>query len=275
MNRLEALEKIATQARQGELVFPSSVAVSLKIRKLLNDPDSHLAATTDLVKIEPLLSARVVAISNSVAFRRSDNDITDVATAVARIGLRSVQTLVNALIVRQLAGASKDPRVQALVNQLWEHTAHVASLARMLARRVTKVDPETALFTGLIHDAGNFYLLSRAAEFPALLDTDRAEGEEALEIEVHRQVAGTLDVPATVIEALEEVWQGYVTSPPVTLADTVALAKELAPVGSPMVRLASGRELASIDLAIGEEHLTDILQASSEEVDSLTRALTF
>jgi HD-like signal output (HDOD) protein len=275
MNRLESLERIATQMQHGEIIFPSSVAITLKIRRLLNDPDGHLAATTDLVTIEPLLSARVVAIANSVAYRRSEDDITNVATAVARVGLRSVQTLVNALIVRQLAGTPKDARTQALLSRLWEHTAHVASLARMLARRVTHVDPETALFTGLIHDAGSFYLLSRVAEFPALLDTDRAEGEESLEIEVHRQVARTLDVPSPVVEALEVVWQGYVSSPPVTLADTVALAKELAPVGSPMVRLASGQEFASIDIAIGEEHLTDILRASSEEVDSLTRALTF
>jgi len=275
MNRFEALEKIAAQAQQGEIVFPSSVAITLKIRRLLNDPDSHLAATTDLVKIEPLLSARVVAMANSVAYRRSDDDITDVATAVARVGLRSVLTMVHALIVRQLAGGTKDARIQALMGRLWEHTAHVASLSRMLARRVTHVDPETALFTGLIHDAGSFYLLSRASEFPALLDTERAEGEEELEIEVRRRVARMLDVPATVMEALEEVWQGYVSSPPVTLGDTVALAKELAPVESPMVRLASGQEFASIDIVIGEEHLTDILQASAEEVDSLTRALSF
>jgi HD-like signal output (HDOD) protein len=275
MNRLEALEKIATQVQRGEIIFSSSMAITLKIRKLLNDPDGHLAATTDLVTIEPLLSARVVAIANSVAYRRSDDAITDVATAVARVGLRSVQTMVQALIVRQLAGASKDARTQALLGRLWEHTAHVASLARMLAKRVTHVDPETALFTGLIHDAGSFYLLSRVTEFPALLDTDRAEGEEAFEIEVHRQVARTLDVPAPVVEALEVVWQGYVASPPVTLGDTVTLAKELVPVASPMVRLASGQEFAPIDIAIGDEHLTDILLASSEEVDSLTRALTF
>jgi HD-like signal output (HDOD) protein len=275
MTRLEALEKIAAQVQQGEVVFPSSMAITLKIRRLLNDPDGHLAATTDLVTIEPLLSARVVAMANSAAYRRSDTAITDVATAVARIGLRSVQTLVHALIVRQLAGAPKDPRAQALLRQLWEHTANVASLARMLARRVTHVDPETALFTGLIHDVGSFYLLSRAAEFPALLDADRADGEEALEIEVHRRVVRTLDVPAPVVEALEVVWQGYVSSPPVTLADTVALAKELAPVASPMERLGGNAEFASIDMVVGEETLTDILRASSDEVDSISRALLF
>lgn len=275
MTRLEALQKIAAQVQQGEIVFPTSVAIALKIRKLLDDPDVHLAATTDLVMIEPLLSARVVAMANSVAYRRSEDDITDVATAVARIGLRSVRTLVQALILRQLAGAPKDARTQTLVKQLWEHTAHVAALSRMLAKRVTHVDAETALFTGLIHDAGSFYLLSRAAEFPALLETERAEGEEDLELVMHRRVAQTLNVPEPVVEALEVVWQGYVSSPPVTLGDTVALAKELAPVASPMVRLSSGEEIASIDITIGDEHLTDILEAASDEVDSLTRALTF
>jgi HD-like signal output (HDOD) protein len=275
MKRIEALEQVAAQVQQGEIVFPTSVAIALKIRKLLDDPDIHLAATTDMVQIEPLLSARVVAMANSVAYRRSEDDITDVATAVARIGLRSVRTLVQALILRQLAGSPKDARAQALVTQLWQHTANVASLARMLARRVTHVDAETALFTGLIHDAGSFYLLSRAPEFPALLDTERTEGEEALELEVHRRVAQTLNVPAAVVEALEVVWQGYVASPPVTIGDTVALARELAPVTSPMVRLASGREIASIDVTVGEEHLTDILRAASEEVESLSRALAF
>jgi HD-like signal output (HDOD) protein len=275
MNRLSALEKIVTQVQHGEIIFPSSVAITLKIRKLLNDPDSHLAATTDLVTIEPLLAARVVAVANSVAYRRSETDITDVATAVARVGLGSVLTLVNALIVRQLAGAPKDAATRTLLARLWEHTAHVAALARMLARRVTHVDPETALFTGLIHDVGSFYLLSRAAEFPALLDSGRAEGEEALEIEVHRRVLRTLDVPALAAEALEQVWQGYVASPPVTLADTVALAKELAPVASPLVRLASGQEIAPIDFTFGDELLSDVLRASSEEVRSLTHALTF
>ena len=275
MNRYQALEKIVGDLQQGEVIFPASVGISLKIRRLLDDPDGHLAATTDLVKIEPLLAARVVALANSVAYRRSGDEITDVATAVARVGLRSVQTLVNALIVRQLAGAPKDDRSRALLVHLWEHTAHVAALARLLARKVTHVDAETALFTGLIHDAGNFYLLSRSAEFPALLDAERAEGEEALEIAVHRKVARSLGLPSTVLEALETIWQGYVSSPPETLADTVALAKELAPVASPVVRLANGREIASIDITVGDEHLTDILQSAQEEVHSLTRALLF
>lgn len=273
MNRLEALKQIAVQVQHGEIVFPSSVAISIKLRRLIDDPDIHLAATTELVKIEPLLSARVVALANSAAYRRSGNDITDVDTAVARIGLRSVRTMVQALIVRQLAGAPKDARTQALASRLWEHTAHVASLARMLARRVTHLDPETALFTGLVHDAGSFYLLSRVAEFASLLDTDHTPDEERLVLEVRQRVAQALDLPAPVIEALGVVWQGRVANPPVTLGDTVALAKQLAPVTSPLAAPALAPETAATDIAVGAERICDILRDSSEEVDSLTRTL--
>ena len=273
MNRLEALRQIAAQLQHADIVFPTSAAVSLRIRDALDDPDVHLGAATSLIKAEPLLSARLVAMANSASYRRSDDDVTDVATAVSRIGLRTVRTMAQALIVRQLAGAPKSAQASALATRLWEHTAHVASLSRMLARRVTRVDAETALFTGLVHDAGNFYLLSRTAEFPALLEADCSEEAEAFEVEVHRGVARTLALPEPVSEALEVVWSGYVASPATSLGDTVALAKELAPVATPMIRAAAGRGIAPIDRIVGEEQLSDILRAAAKEVDSLTRAL--
>jgi HD-like signal output (HDOD) protein len=275
MNRLEALQLVALQAQRGEIVFPTSLALSSRIRVALDDPDIHLAAAARLIQSEPLLAARCVALSNSVAYQRNGDAITDVASAVARIGLRTVRSMAQALIVRQIAGAPRSDRNGELVARLWEHTAHVASLSRLIARHVTHLDPETALFAGLVHDVGSFYLLSRCDELPALLDAERGEAEEAIEIDVHRRVAATLDLPAPIVEALEIVWQGYVASPPLTLGDTVALAKELAPVASPLVRLADAREIAPIDMLVGEEHLSGILLESAGEIDSLTRALTF
>ncbi len=277
MNRLQALEVIAAQARRGELVFPTSLALATRIRTALDDPDIHLAGAAKLIQAEPLLAARCVAMANSAAYRRSGSAITDVGSAVSRLGLQSMRSLAQALIVRQIAGAPTDPGLQKVVAHLWEHTAHVASLSRLIARRITHLDGETALFAGLVHEAGNFYLLSRAAEFPSLLDDDREteEGEEDLEIEVNRAVSVTLALPEPILEALEVVWSGYVASPPVTLGDTVALAKELAPVESPFVRLADSTTIAPIDMEVGDEMLTGILQESAEEVDTLTQALTF
>jgi HD-like signal output (HDOD) protein len=273
MKRLDALRELAAEAQRGELVFATSVTAASRIRKALDDPDIHVGAAARLVQSEPLLAARCVALANSAAYRRSGPEVTDVGNAVGRLGLRTVSTLAEALIVRQLAGSPKDPAQQAVISRLWEHTAHVASLARLIAQRVTHLDPETALFAGLVHEVGNFYLLSRVAQYPALVDKEHEPEEEDYEIAVNRAVVATLALPEPIVEALEVVWTGYVASPAVSLGDTVALAKALAPIESPFASWQNSRRIAPLDMMIGEERLTQILQESKEELGSLTRAL--
>ena len=273
MSRLRALETIAAQATRGELVFPTSVAVATRIKQALEDPELHLATAVPMIRAEPLLASRCVALANSTAFRRSGQPITDIATAVSRIGIATVRILAHGLIVRQLAGMPTDKERQEMVARLWEHTAHVASLARLLAARVTQTNPNMALFTALVHEVGNFYLISRSTELPQLLDTERLDEEEEFEVAVNRAVAASLSLPAPIVEALEVVWRGYLESPPSSLGDTVMLAKVLAPIKTPFVQLQDSRLIAPIDIEVGDEHLTDILAESSEEVESLTRAL--
>ena len=279
MEKRTAFTAIAADVAQGELAFPTSAQVAMRVRRALEDPDCHMETAARLVQAEPLLSARVVAIANSVVFNRSGREITDVRSAVVRLGFRTVRALATALVTRQLAGGSAGQGEQDLAAQLWQHTAHVASLAHVIARRITRLDPETALFAGIIHEVGGFYMLSRAKDFPGLLDGELTDWIEAGEVEVGRAVLGVLAVPQPVMAAIETFWDGFLAMPPVTLADTLLLAEELAPVGSPLHKL-GGRErgegmTASLDMALGKETLTSILDESAEEVESLTGALQF
>ena len=279
MDKRDAFKAIAADVAKGELAFPTSAQIALRVRRALDDPECHIDAAARLVQAEPLLATRVVAIANSVVFNRSGREITDVRTAVARLGFRTVRALATALVTRQLAGAPAAESSQALAAQLWQHTAHVASLAHVIARRVTRQDPETALFVGIIHEVGGFYMLSRAEDFPGLLDGEPTEWIEGGEVDVGRAVLGVLSVPAPAMAAVEAYWDGFLAMPPVTLADTLLLAEELSPVASPLHRL-GGREhgagmTATIDMAIGAETLTSILEESAEEVASLTGALQF
>lgn len=184
-----------------------------------------------------------------------------------------------ALVTRQMAGKSKNPELQELVNKLWEHSAHVASLAHAIARHVTHQDPETALFAGIIHEIGGFYMLSRVEEFPGLLEGDFTEWLDGGEVKVSRAVLGKLKVPASVTAVIETYWDGFLAMPPVTLADTLLLAERLSPVPSPLHRLdnktSEVKMDASIEMVIGEETLSLILKESAEEIASLTKALQF
>lgn len=251
----------------------------MKVQQALDDPDCHMDTAVKLVQAEPLLSARVVSVANSAAFNRARREITDVRTSVLRLGLLTVRLLATALVARQMAGEPATQSDQNLAAQLWEHTAHVASISRVIAQRVTNVDPETAMFAGIVHEIGGFYLLSRVQDFPGLLDDDYKDWIEVGEAEVGRAVLKVLAVPGPVVEAVEEYWFGYLEMPPRTLGDTLLLGDKLAPVSSPLHELGS-RETrddikAIVELAIEDETLTGILEESSEEIKSLTAALRF
>jgi HD-like signal output (HDOD) protein len=220
-----------------------------------------------------------VAVANSVIYNRSGRSIDDPKSAVSRIGFNTLRVLAAAVVVRQMEGMARTPAHRELAVRLWEHTAHVAALSQVIARRVTHVNPDTAFFAGIIHEVGGFYLISRAADFPGLLEAEHGSllaWDEGGAAEVGRAVLTRLGAPAAVLEAIEGMWQGYLAMPPQSLADTLLLADQLAPVESPLSQLAgSGREgiEANIDVVLDDQTLSSILEESAAEVESLINAL--
>lgn len=276
MERLEAFKMIAQQAANGELSFPANVNAALKLQESLDDPECHIESAARMVMAEPLLSARTVALANSAAFNRSGNEIANVRAAVMRLGFKTLKSMVASVIVRQLGSQTTDPALRAKAAKLWEHTAHVAALAQVLARKVTKVDVETAMFAAIVHEVGGFYLLSRAEEFPGLLDDNTEDWIEYGEKLIGRGVLRQLGVPDLVLQAVEGMWHGGGPFPPRSLGATLLLANDLAPVASPLQspETARARQAAAmIDFGIGGSTLHTILGESTEEIESLAQAL--
>jgi len=276
MDRLDAMKSIAAEAQRGDINFPTNVAATLKLQHALADPACHVDAAARLVQNEPLLAARTVAIANSAAYNRSGNDVTNVKAAVQRIGFRTLGALAASVIVRQLGSQITDPVLKRKADQLWQHSAHVAALALVIARRVSHVDPETAMFAGIVHQVGGFYLLSRAHEFPGLLDDGAEEWLEHGEVTIGRSVLRRLDMPKPVMQAIEALWTGMRALPPETLGDTLILASDLTTVESPLERQAGASGLqsaATIDFTVGEGTLAAVLAESAAEIASITAAL--
>lgn len=272
MDRIDALKAIADQARHGELAFPTSVDATLKLQRALLDPDCHLEAAAKLVQAEPVLAARTVAIANSAAYNHSGHDVTNVNAAVQRVGFRTLGALASSVIVRQLAGELTDPQLRAKADQLWQHSAHVAALAQVLARRVSRVDSDTALFAGIVHEVGGFYLLSRADEFPGLLDEDPENWAELCEDVVSREVLRKLAVPEPVAEAIVELRGAWLGMPPETLRDTLLLANQYSPVASPLGTPPPPppeHAESALDFVLDEDTLRDIQREAAETFISM------
>jgi len=274
----ERYRKLAATAAQGELVFSSSAELGLRIKNALDDPDGTVDQVAKLIQAEPLLSARVVAVANSVAYNRTGREIADVRQAVSRLGFSTLRSLTMSMLVRQMSGQPRDARLRELIQQLWEHTAHVSALARVIARRVTHQDPETALFAGILHEVAGFYLIARAADVPELASGMPPDWQDGGEIIIGRALLKILEVPEAIATAMEDLWDGYLAHPPVSLGDTLLLAEQLAPVASPLYwapdkSTAGESGKPHIEMIIDQETLTGILEESAAEVRSLLQAL--
>ena len=275
MNRNQALMLLIEEAHRGDFNFPTSARLAIKIKETLDDPDCHLDAAGKLIQAEPLLAAQVISIANSVVYNPSGREITDVKTAVSRLGFKTLRTMAMAFVTRQMAGTQTTPEQKRLAGDLWEHTAHVAALARIIAAKLTPKDPETALFCGLVHEIGGFYLLSRSAQYPALLSPASEAPDEIDIVSVKNTlslaVLRNIGVPETVTGAIEGYVENFLTTPPASFSDVLILADHVATFPSPLDSGASPD--STTDLAASDGMLGDALKESDEEVSSLIRAL--
>lgn len=272
----EILDRIAEEAEHGEIVFPTNADVALRVRNLADDPECPLDRLAKLIQAEPLLAARVVGMANSISYNRAGRPIADVRQAINRIGMKAVRAVATGVAVRQMENLPRDPAHRRLAARLWEHTTQVASLAYVIAGRVTHQDPDTAFFAAIVHEVGGFYLIGRAGDFPGLLDSRLTGWYEDHEARIGRAVLKKLEVPEAAVSAIEAMWEGYLAMPPASLGDTLLLADELATSESPLAEQAGFSRQGvgvRIDVMLDEETLSGIIAESESEMASLRDAL--
>ena len=272
--RRNLLDAVLAEIGRGEVSFPTHADVALRVRLALDDPDLHLAKAAQIIQAEPLLSARVVAVANSIAFNRTGARVADVRTAVTRVGIRLLRALATAVVMRQMAGGMRSPKFRDLAARLWEHPAHVAALSHILAGRFVRGAAEIALFAGMVHEVNGFYLLSRNDSHPELFLEEGALQAIAADATVGRAVLNALAVPEEVLDAVASLWRDEPpVFPPVTLGDVLRLANGLTPIQSPLQPEAAASPLP-LPPAV-ESQLAEILDQSSDELEQMTAALRY
>lgn len=279
MESTEALGKLIAEVEHGDLVFSTHAQVALQVRMALDDPEIHLAKVALLVQAEPMLAAKVVGLANSVAFNRSGNPISDVRAAVTRLGVNLIRGLSTALILRQFS-EQPTPAHESLAARLWEHSTHTAALCYVLARRVSRQSPDMAMFAGIVHEIGSFYLISRAAAYPELLDnSDSNAWTLGGEARVGGAVLRALAVPEAIASAVKAQWEGDFKIPPTSLGDTLYLANLLTPIANPLQNVSAEMErnamLALSTQVIADRTLASILEESGEELNTIVNSLSF
>jgi hypothetical protein len=154
--------------------LPTFLDITFQVRAALKDPNLSVEQLSKLVGAEPLMSAKIIRMANSVALNPSGpgDRRRQERHRPRRHGGGAYRVLRRGH--GAVAEIEADAAVRGHFQALWEHTSHVAALCRVLARKLAKINGDEAMFAGLVHDLGVFYLMSRAANFPELVN-DKAE----------------------------------------------------------------------------------------------------
>lgn len=272
------LEDVARDL-SGEVVsFPTFLDITFQVRSALKNPNLTVEQLATLVGAEPMMSAKIIRMSNSVALNPSGRAIADVKSAISRVGMEAVRSVSFAVAMEQLIGSKKMAPFAGLSQRLWEHSISVAALCRVLARKMARINPDEAMFAGLVHDIGVFYLLSRAANFPELIE-DKAELHQLL-VQWHDNIGHALLAAMGLAEEVLLAVQEHEVERSVlvvkTLPDVLFVANKLANTlgGWRDPEFGNAVDTSTLATIFDTEAISALLAESAEEVQSLKSALT-
>ncbi|OGR00295.1 MAG: metal-dependent phosphohydrolase [Deltaproteobacteria bacterium RIFOXYD12_FULL_55_16] len=124
--------------------------VAIKVTQLVNDERSTMHDFEEIIKLDPVLVTRLLRLVNSPYFGLSQK-VGSIAKAVVFTGMTQLRNLVA---VESLRGMFKGDDADFSAQKLWLHSATVAILSGMIAKRIFGKDSEDVFLAGIIHDIG-------------------------------------------------------------------------------------------------------------------------
>jgi HD-like signal output (HDOD) protein len=249
------------------------------VRRILSDPKSSVDQVVRVVGSEPALAAQLLRIANSASMNRSGHPVSDLRTAINRIGYNMVRSASMSFSMNQLKNSRKLTGIAPYLNELWERSTYVAAYAFVLARNHTRVNPDEALLTGMMHGIGKLYILTRAADHQELF-ADESSLQQLIEgwhASIGKAILENWDFADQMVQAVGEQ-ADFVRqrSGPADLGDVVGIAILTASYGTDIAGLEAA--LNGIDavkrLGLDQSKMMSVMQDSAAEVTALSQALS-
>lgn len=155
---------LANEVSKGMIDLPAFPDVVARVKNALADENVSPAMIAKVVISEAGLAGRLMTLANSAIMNPSGTPITELKTAVVRIGYNNVRATSVAYAIAKLRQANDLKSIRGELEQLWKEATRTASLAHALARRVPRMNADEALLMGLVHNIGKVYMLSRSAK---------------------------------------------------------------------------------------------------------------
>ncbi|HUO80489.1 MAG TPA: HDOD domain-containing protein [Steroidobacteraceae bacterium] len=269
---------LAGELSSGKIDLPSFPDVAIRVRRALGDDKTTVDQVVRIVGSEPALAARLLKMSNSAALNRSGRQVTELRTAIARMGYNMVRSAAISFAMAQIRASAGLKGLEKPLDELWRTSTYVAAFCYVLAKNHTSRNADEAFLAGLLHGVGRLYILTRTPRFPALL------GDAAALDEIMR------NWHANVAKAILENWElneqlvlavaeqddiGREHEGPADIADILVCANMMAAyidLPEDLVLNMSGVRSFRM-LGLDERNSAKILAESRDEIEALRQAL--
>jgi HD-like signal output (HDOD) protein len=272
------VQALASELSKGKVDLPSFPDIALRVRQVLANEQVSQEQVVRVVGSEPALAARLLQIANSAAINFSGKPITELRTAINRMGHNMVRSAAIAFAMSQLKKVDSLKGLEKPLDDLWKNSAAVAAMSHAVAKRFSKVNPDTALLAGLLQGIGRLYILTRSSKHPALF-ADHATYDQIVR-DWHSPVARALlenwDMAEEIVNAVSEYEDAERQhSGPVDLTDVLTVGSLLAAFKEHPESL----EINMHDVAACQRMNIDrgtyekLIDESEHEIDALRQAL--
>ena len=274
---LQFVEQLGVELSKGTLNLPSFPDAVICIRNVLSDRNATTARVAQVVQAEPVFTAKLFRMANSVMLKRGEDPVTDLKAVINRIGFVQIKNISVALATRQMMNSKQYQGITPVLRELWEHSIETAAIAFVLARDSGCVSPDDALLAGLIHDIGVYYIYSRMSAHPGLFENHSAVADVVLDWHtgIGHAILEDWDFPAAVVEAVDEheshdrTHVGHAD-----LTDVVTVANLLAHWGLPTQKTVNLADLPALErLNLTPESALQKISDSHADIDAAKQAL--
>ena len=218
------------QELSGDVNFPTCMSAAALIRDALRDPEADLLTVAQALSHEPLVASRLMRLANAALYNPGGQPVRDLGNAIGRLGLNIVRTASLSVVLDQMLRTRELADWQPEAHALWERAIHVAAIARVLAQRLGRANPDEAMLSGLVHNLGAFYLLYRACQHPDYASTPERMAclLNTWQIEIGENLLAHLGLPESIVHAVATQRLACTANQPCSVRDILHFAVLLA-----------------------------------------------
>jgi len=161
-NLAASLAQDLTEELQRKIELPGFPDIAVRLNQALRDENVAIRDIVRMINSEPALVSRLMSLANSASLNVSGVEVSDLKTAVARLGFNMVWSSVSSFAIIEMQKQEWLKPMRPWLADIWLSSNGTAAICYVLAKRIRVVSADEALTIGLFHRVGDLWLLTWA-----------------------------------------------------------------------------------------------------------------